>query len=203
MKAPVIPEMFRSVATQVHDQGWTIEATDKHLVWLGPDGARVISSATPSDRRCLLNHKALLRQHGAVIDGRGYVPGDAELAGVQELPQPEERPARPETAGPPEADELRELISEARGLLRDLRQEKKDTSEWLSANIREVVEAEATRLCEAALAGMDKRYTAELTRVINLLEDAAKRDDQIFQARMADANPIFSSGTGADAACLT
>ena len=40
---------------------------------------------------------------------------------------------------------------------------------------------------------MDKRYTAELARVVKLLEDAAKRDDQIFRERMADANALVQA----------
>ena len=101
--------------------------------------------------------------------------------------------AEPASRRPPELDELRELVSEARALLRDLRQEKKDTSEWLSANIREVVTAEANRLCEMALADMDKRYSAEVSQGVKMLEDAAKRDDQIFQSRMADANALIQA----------
>ena len=193
MNTPVIPEMFRSAAAQVREQGWVIEATGSHLRWVSPAGAVVMSAATPSDRKALPRHVAELRRAGAVIDGRTAASKpEADAEEVTE-PAPAVEPEAVSGDPRPEVAELRELVSEARALLRDLRQEKKDTSEWLAANIREVVTAEANRLCDAALADMDKRYTAELARVIKMLEDAAGRDDQIFQSRMADANSLIQA----------
>lgn len=66
-----IPEMFRSIWTEVRAQGWRVETGDSnHLRWLGPEGQCVMSSSTPSDTRAKLELTADLRRAGAVVGGR-------------------------------------------------------------------------------------------------------------------------------------
>lgn len=55
---------FRELAQEARAQGWRVEETRGHLKWLGPNGGVVISSSTPSDRRAIKNHVALLRRWG-------------------------------------------------------------------------------------------------------------------------------------------
>lgn len=65
------------------DCGWTVEHTrGNHLRWLPPDGGSfVISSATPSDHRALLNLRAHLRQRGLPAEpGRPGRAADADTA---------------------------------------------------------------------------------------------------------------------------
>ena len=65
MRRHSIPKEYRPILKRLKGQGWTIEVTGgKHLVWLGPDGQKVYSAATPKSPE---THKirADLRRAGA------------------------------------------------------------------------------------------------------------------------------------------
>jgi hypothetical protein len=55
---------WQSVERAARAQGWRIEQRGKHRSWYGPSGGIVVSSASPSDRRALRNHLAMLRRFG-------------------------------------------------------------------------------------------------------------------------------------------
>ena len=69
---PQIPEQYRSTAAQLADQDWTgpVLTGSGHLAWTSPEGATVVTAATPSDHRGVKEFIADLRRNGAVIDGR-------------------------------------------------------------------------------------------------------------------------------------
>lgn len=115
-----IPEQFRALADQAREQGWTIELSNAHLRWTGPDGQVVTSSQTPSDRRAATQLAGDLRTAGLTVNGR-VTSRRAETeapAGAG--------PTVPETTVPVPAapqDELRALVTAAREAARDLKRE--------------------------------------------------------------------------------
>ena len=71
MSTERLPRKFRkgpygSLARGAVALGWTVEVTKgDHLRWTPPGGGDfVITCATPSDRRAVLNDRAILRRHG-------------------------------------------------------------------------------------------------------------------------------------------
>ena len=49
-------------------QGWRIEVRKAgHLTWYSPAGGFVITSATPSDRRAIMNIRRDLRRYGLTV----------------------------------------------------------------------------------------------------------------------------------------
>ena len=198
MSQPVIPEMFRSAAAQVREQGWTIEATDSdHLAWISPDGTVVTSAKTPSDRRALPRHVSRLRQAGAVIDGRGATARpEPEPAEPRPAPEPEPEPAsRPEVA-----DELRELIREAREVLGDLQREQKATEAIVETGLRNLVADQLLKM----LADPDGTYATEMrelhemttSRVAEMTDEfrrEGQREIRAFKARLHDVNELITA----------
>jgi len=64
MKAVRVPEAHRALASRARKAGWTIERLQKHLLWISPSGARVITSATPGCKRGILNDRSQLKRAG-------------------------------------------------------------------------------------------------------------------------------------------
>ncbi len=196
MSPPVIPEMFRSAAAQVREQGWTIEATDSdHLAWISPDGTVVTSAKTPSDRRALPRHVSRLRQAGAVIDGRGATPRP-EPEPVEARPEPE-----PEIASRPEvADELRELIREAREVLGDLQRERKATEAIVETGLRNLVADELVRMLSdedgaylTEMREMNAAMTSRVAEVTGKFERDGQQAIRSFRARLAEVNELIKA----------
>jgi predicted RNA binding protein YcfA (HicA-like mRNA interferase family) len=104
--------MYRSVAAQLRDQSWTDEPTNgSHVTWTSPDGETVTASGSPGDRKSKALFVKQCRARGAVIDGRGATVKDEQHPG-------------PLIAAAPD-DTLADQIRESRGLLAELRTERK------------------------------------------------------------------------------
>jgi hypothetical protein len=58
--------VFKDLAKEAIRQGWRIEKTGHHIMWIPPDKTKplVLSSGSPSDVRALKNHISLLRKSG-------------------------------------------------------------------------------------------------------------------------------------------
>jgi hypothetical protein len=199
MSQPVIPEMFRSAAAQVREQGWVIEATDgDHLRWISPDGAVVTSAKTPSDSRALPRHVSKLRQAGAVIDGRGAAPRPRPKPAPEPSPEPE-----PETASPVStevADELRELIREARAVLGDLQRERKAAAEIVATGLQSLVGAELYRLLhepdgvyQAEMRELHAETASRVAEVVGKFERDGQQAIRSFRARLAEVNELIKA----------
>lgn len=66
-----IPRLWRDLARHATAAGWTIRRTRRgHLVWIGPDGLRLVTGSTPGDRRATRNHRAALRRAGLKVRDR-------------------------------------------------------------------------------------------------------------------------------------
>lgn len=60
-----LPRPWRALARAAAAQGWTVRVCGSgHLAWYAPDGAIVVSAASPSDHRARRNHEARLRRAG-------------------------------------------------------------------------------------------------------------------------------------------
>lgn len=56
---------LRALRRLARDQGWQFETTSRgHLVWVAPEGQRIVAAGTPSDSRARLNMVAALRRAG-------------------------------------------------------------------------------------------------------------------------------------------
>lgn len=67
----------REVAQAARDarrQGWTVEPTSRHVVFINPRGERYIAARTPSDYRGTRNMMAALRRLGLVDHRRPPQP---------------------------------------------------------------------------------------------------------------------------------
>lgn len=194
MSPPVIPEMFRSAAAQVREQGWTIEATDSdHLAWISPDGTVVTSAKTPSDRRALPRHVSRLRQAGAVIGGRGATARpEPEPVAPRPEPEPEPEPAsRPEVA-----DELRELIREAREVLGDLQRERKATEAVVGDGLRSLVADQLYQMLadeDGVFQAEVREIHAEASRATAKFEREGQQAIRSFKARLHDVNELITA----------
>lgn len=59
---------YRDLFEIAVSQGWSLERrTNNHLSWISPNGAKVFSSATPSDKRAVQNLKKDLRKYGLKV----------------------------------------------------------------------------------------------------------------------------------------
>jgi hypothetical protein len=192
MNTPVIPEMFRSTAAQVREQGWVIEQAGGHLRWISPDGTAVTSSCTPSDCRALPRHVSKLRQAGAVIDGRGAAstPETVMPTGPPEPKQASELVCQDQ---PPEVAELRELISEARAVLGDLQRERKASEALVAADVHELVASEVARALKGPLRDAEQTQAEMLERFDADAKAALDDARRSFRARMGEANELIMS----------
>ena len=51
----------------MRDAGFYLHRTGKHLIWRDDVGAQVVTAATASDRRCLLNVERDIRKARALV----------------------------------------------------------------------------------------------------------------------------------------
>ena len=51
----------------MRDAGFSLHRTGKHLIWRDAVGAQVVTAATASDRRCLLNVERDIRKARALV----------------------------------------------------------------------------------------------------------------------------------------
>ncbi|CAB4149311.1 hypothetical protein UFOVP529_89 [uncultured Caudovirales phage] len=59
---------FKKLRDIAEGQGWVISLrANGHLVWLSPSGAKVYTSATPSDHRAVKNIQRDLRRYGLKV----------------------------------------------------------------------------------------------------------------------------------------
>lgn len=60
---------FRAMIRTAEKAGWTVVPTrNGHLKWVSPNGGTpVFSASTPSDKRAIKNHVALLRRSGLAV----------------------------------------------------------------------------------------------------------------------------------------
>ncbi len=143
-------------------EGWSIEPTENnHLSWKAPNGNTVISGSTPSDWRAIENLKSRLR---AAAQASVTAPDDLADDRTQSVksPQPHLVAAKRDAI---EQEELRELIREAHGVLKDLRAERKLSEDTLPT----IVYAELTKpdgqlyeLVTQAVDGFDKAGKASI-----------------------------------------
>jgi hypothetical protein len=63
-----LPKEYQELLKLAEQQGWTVvRRNNTHLAWVSPTGAKVYSSATPSDWRAVLNLKRDLRRYGLKV----------------------------------------------------------------------------------------------------------------------------------------
>jgi hypothetical protein len=63
-----IPEPQRRLARAAMQQGWSLSWLGScHVAWRSPDGALVVGSCSPSDRRAIHKLRADLRRHGLLL----------------------------------------------------------------------------------------------------------------------------------------
>lgn len=59
---------FRELREIAEGQGWVVTIRNNgHLAWTSPSGAKVYTSATPSDHRAVQNIKRDLRKYGLKV----------------------------------------------------------------------------------------------------------------------------------------
>jgi hypothetical protein len=75
-----LPEPYRKLAQAARLAGWRIERTARHLAWISPAGQRVITPATPGDRRSPHKARASLRRAGLVTSPHPRKPRSASGA---------------------------------------------------------------------------------------------------------------------------
>lgn len=146
-----IPALYRDLARQARDQGWTVEPGDGgHLAWRSPSGETVWSAASPSDRWSPKKVAADLRRAGAIIDGRGASERDAGPDPAPLAPDPE--PVRQELT---ELTEMRELLAELKTERQEIARERaeldqvrKDVKRILAEDVTDLVAAEVVRRLE-------------------------------------------------------
>lgn len=64
-----VPREYRRWQEMAQQQGWTISMTGGgHLVWRSPQGVKVFSASSPSDRRAMQNVKRDLKRYGMRFD---------------------------------------------------------------------------------------------------------------------------------------
>lgn len=189
MNSVKIPEQFRSLADQAKDAGWTIEVTDNaHLRWRSPDGKIVISGSSPSDRRSADALTSNLRQAGLVVNGRASTrqaePEAAPAPPVVQPPDQSDQQVPVDTA----AQELRELITEARQVLRDLRQERQAARQLLSDDIKDLVTEEV--IASLRPLAKDMRDTCQL--VIDRLDgDVTNHVNEFFRTAKRSLDRVY------------
>lgn len=171
MSNPLVPEAYRETARELKEQGWTCEqAGSGHIRWVSPTGETVTSASSPSDRRARLEFVADLRRAGAVIQGRGSTSRDSGQQEEVAERRPEPEPVTP----PPEAADLRELVTEARQLLGDLRTERRAIEKLLKDDAAGLVVQEIN-------AWFGKSDIAELVRVtLASIHDAGQKQVDEF-----------------------
>lgn len=58
---------WQALVREARRKGWRVESSrGGHVVWESPDGRKVFSGLTPSDRRSLANHLRYMRKAGYV-----------------------------------------------------------------------------------------------------------------------------------------
>jgi hypothetical protein len=199
-----IPEQLRDIAGELKAQGWTAELrSGGHIGWQSPSGAVVISSGSPSDSRSKLDFVARLRRAGAVIEGRGASQGNGngeEPGGAAAVFEPGQLPGAPAGDRPssmPEADGLRELITEGRLLLGELKAERRQIAKLLKGDAADLISSEIVTQLEQfdiksivhdVMGTVRARNEAELESFITVANKALRAFDRGGQRRIDEAN---------------
>jgi hypothetical protein len=189
-----IPEAHADIAAELRGQGWTAEqAGSGHIRSISPDGAVVIASASPSDRRSKQALVMQLRQAGAVIGGRAGTRGSGQPDDGERLPRSAPAPAVSGPPAPAEPAGLRELVSEARLPLADLRAERREVERLLAdlrAERREVERLLAEDAADLIVAEIVRQFAgfdvqAVVTNTMTRLHEANAAELAKFNKMMA------------------
>ena len=198
MSGPKVPEPFQDIAAELKAQGWTAERRGTgHLAWTSPAGETVISAASPGDRRAKAAFVSQLRQAGAVIDGRATTRGNGSPAPVAEPEAAEDRPEPGPAPAIPEAAALRELVSECRVLLGEMRAERKEIERLLTADAADLITSEIIAefermdlksLAEATIKALHANNERELNAFTVEANKVIRKFDRAMDSRIAEAN---------------